>query len=56
MADEGAFDFDRVVDLNKSVDETLLQEAMQSLGVDSRTEAINRSLRIAVETRRTPEA
>jgi Arc/MetJ family transcription regulator len=55
MADEGAFEFDRIVDLNKSVDEALLQEAMRALSVDTRTEAINRSLRIAIESSRTSE-
>lgn len=49
MADEGAFDFDRIIGLDKSVDEALLQEAMEVLGVDTRAEAINRSLRIAIE-------
>jgi len=56
MADEGVFDFDRMVDLNKSVDEALLQVAMQALGVATRTEAINRSLRIAIESARTAES
>ncbi|WP_157974834.1 type II toxin-antitoxin system VapB family antitoxin [Glycomyces dulcitolivorans] len=49
MAAEGLFDFDLMVDLNKSVDEGLLQQAMRVLEVDTRTEAINRALRIAVD-------
>ncbi|SDD49056.1 hypothetical protein SAMN05216270_104227 [Glycomyces harbinensis] len=55
MADEGLFDFDRMADLNKSVDEALLQEAMRELGVDTRTEATNRSLRIAIAASRASE-
>lgn len=50
MRKEGLFDLDRIVDLNKSIDETLLQQAMKVLKVDTRTEAINRALRIAIET------
>jgi Arc/MetJ family transcription regulator len=49
MAAEGVLDLDRIVDLNKSVDEDLLQQAMRALKVDTRTEAINRSLRIALD-------
>jgi hypothetical protein len=44
MADEGLFDFDRAVDLNKSVDDGLLRYAMEVLDTDSRTEAITRAL------------
>lgn len=50
MADEGLIDFDRATDLNKSVDEGLLQEAMKALRVDTRTEAINQALRIAIDS------
>lgn len=51
MADEGLLDFDRMVDLNKSVDDGLLRYAMKVLDVDSRTEAINRALEEAVVAR-----
>ncbi|MDN3241190.1 TetR/AcrR family transcriptional regulator [Glycomyces tritici] len=50
-ADEGLFDFDRAVDLDKSVDDGLLRYAMEVLDVDSRTDAITRSLHEAVEAR-----
>jgi Arc/MetJ family transcription regulator len=55
MYEEGLLDLDRIVDLNESVDEALLQEAMRALGVDARTEAINRSLRIAIGSLRTAD-
>ena len=49
MADEGLFDFDRMVDLNKSVDDGLLRYAMKVLDIDSRTDAITRALHEAIE-------
>lgn len=51
MADEGLFDFDRAVDLNKSVDDGLLRYAMKVLDTDSRTDAITRALHEAVAAR-----
>lgn len=45
MADEeGLFDFDRAIDLNKSVDDGLLRYAMEVLDTDSRADTITRAL------------